>query len=69
MMSPKSRIHMDVGIESQVLLMCVRWKQKYFLKIYTLLIMRMGNDISIWEVNYPADTGANSSVPNINSVY
>lgn len=29
----------------------------------------MGNDISVWEVNYPADTGANSSIPNINSVY
>lgn len=31
--------------------------------------MKMGNDISVWEVNYPADTGANSSIPNINSVY
>ena len=34
-----------------------------------LLIKQIGNAISVWEVNYPADTSANSSITNINSVY
>ena len=34
-----------------------------------LLIKQIGNAISVWEVNYPADTSANSSITIINSVY